>query len=598
MQTQKYAVNQYLIESVLSKVREGEIAIPEIQRPFVWDASQVRDLLDSLYQGFPIGYLIAWRNPDVRLKDGTTASGKMILIDGQQRVTALTAAILGQQVVNKNYKKGRIAIAFNPIEERFEVQNPAILKDVAWIPDVAPLLSGETKLIKAVNKYLAANAKADADQMELRFSTLTDIPKKQIGLIELSHDLDIETVTEIFIRINSKGTVLSQADFAMSKIASDSRYGGPQLRKCIDYFSHLSVAPEAYSQIKENDSDFVKSDYFPKMSWLKDEKDDLYDPGYTDILRVAFTTEFNRGKLADLVSLLSGRNFETKTYEEAIAEDTFGRLRSSVLNYINESHFKRFVMIIKGAGFVSSRMVRSQNALNAAYIVYLKLRQLKANDALIEGWVRRWYVLSVLTGRYSGSPESQFDSDIRQMASGDFGAYLKSQEDAELSEAFWDVGLVQQLDTSQANSPQFWVWVASQVKGNARGFLSRDIRVQELVSLLGDIHHVFPKDALKRAGFEKGLYNQIANYVFAQEEINIKVGNKLPKDYLSVVRAQCSGGDLKYGSINDSATLKTNFAENSIPESLSDGGIEQYESFLAERRQLMAAALRTYYATL
>jgi hypothetical protein len=124
MQTQKYAVNQYLIESVLSKVREGEIAIPEIQRPFVWDAAQVRDLLDSLYQGFPIGYLIAWRNPDVRLKDGTTASGKMILIDGQQRVTALTAAILGQQVVNKNYKKGRIAIAFNPIEERFEVQNP------------------------------------------------------------------------------------------------------------------------------------------------------------------------------------------------------------------------------------------------------------------------------------------------------------------------------------------------------------------------------------------------------------------------------------------------------------------------------------------
>jgi hypothetical protein len=598
MQTQKYAVNQYLIESVLSKVREGEIAIPEIQRPFVWDASQVRDLLDSLYQGFPIGYLIAWRNPDVRLKDGTTASGKMILIDGQQRVTALTAAILGQQVVNKNYKKGRIAIAFNPMEERFEVQNPAILKDVSWIPDVAPLLSGETKLIKAVNQYLAANAKADADQMELRFSTLTDIPKKQIGLIELSHDLDIETVTEIFIRINSKGTVLSQADFAMSKIASDSRYGGPQLRKCIDYFSHLSVAPESYSQIKENDSDFVKSDYFPKMSWLKDEKDDLYDPGYTDILRVAFTTEFNRGKLADLVSLLSGRNFETKTYEEAIAEDTFGRLRGSVLNYINESHFKRFVMIIKGAGFVSSRMVRSQNALNAAYIVYLKLRQQKTNDALIEGWVRRWYVLSVLTGRYSGSPESQFDSDIRQMASGDFGDYLKSQEEAELSGAFWEVGLVQQLDTSQANSPQFWVWVASQVKGNARGFLSRDIRVQELVSLLGDIHHVFPKDALKKAGFDKSLYNQIANYVFAQEEINIKVGNKLPKDYLEVVRAQCSGGELKFGSINDSAMLKTNLAENSIPDSLFDAGIEQYETFLAERRKLMAGTLRAYYATL
>lgn len=598
MKTQKYAVNQYLIESVLSKVREGEIAIPEIQRPFVWDAAQVRDLLDSLYQGFPVGYLIAWRNPDVRLKDGSTASGKMILIDGQQRVTALTASILGQPVVNKAYKRGRIAIAFNPIQERFEVQNPAILKDVGWVPDVAPLLSGETKLIKAVNQYLTLNPGADADRMEETFSTLTDIPRKQIGLIELSHDLDIETVTEIFIRINSKGTVLSQADFAMSKIAADSRFEGPQLRKCIDYFSHLSVAPEAYSHIKENDVDFEKTVFFSKMSWLKDEKDDLYDPSYTDILRVAFTTEFNRGRLADLVSLLSGRNFETKTYEDAIAEETFGRLKKSVLNYINESHFKRFVIAIKGAGFVSSRMIRSQNALNAAYIVYLKLRQLSMNDGLIEGWVRRWFVMSILTGRYSNSPESQFDTDIRQIAAGDFENYLKSQEEAELSTAFWEVGLVQQLDTSQANSQQFWVWVASQVKANARGFLSRDIRVQELVSLLGDIHHVFPKDALKKAGYEKGLYNQIANYVFAQEEINIKVGNKLPKEYLAVVRAQCDGEPLKFGSIEDAEALKTNLAENCIPESIFEVGLDQYEDVLGQRRRLMAAALRSYYQTL
>ena len=598
MKTQKYAVNQYLIESVLSKVREEEIAIPEIQRPFVWDSTQVRDLLDSLYQGFPIGYVIAWRNPDVRLKDGTTASGKMILIDGQQRVTALTAAILGQQVVNKNYKRVRIAIAFHPIEERFEVQNPAIVKDAAWVADVAPLLSGEIKLIRAVSQYLVANPAADADRVEEAFSALTDIPKKQIGLIELSNDLDIETVTEIFIRINSKGTVLSQADFAMSKIASDSRYGGPALRKCIDYFSHMSVAPEFYSQIKENDDDFTRTEYFGKLSWLKDEKDDIYDPGYTDILRVAFTTEFNRGKLADLVSLLSGRNFETKVYEDVITEDTFTRLRSSVLKFINESHFKRFVMTIKAAGFVSSRMVRSQNALNAAYIVYLKLRAMGVTDQLIEGYVRRWYVLSVLTGRYSGSPESQFDTDIRQIAQGDFGKYLATQEEAELSPAFWEVGLVQQLDTAQANSPQFWVWVASQVKNNARGFLSRDVRVQELVSLLGDIHHVFPKDALKKAGMEKALYNQIANYAFAQEEINIKVGNKLPRDYLAVVRAQCTGGPLKYGSINDLAVLNTNLAENCVPQSLFEAGLDQYEAFLSERRKLMAQALRSYYATL
>jgi len=237
MGAQRYAVNQYMIESLLAKVREGEIAIPEIQRPFVWDASQVRDLLDSLYKGYPVGYLIAWRNPDVKLKDGKVALGKMILIDGQQRVTALTAAVLGQQVVNKEYRKVSIRIAFHPLRQQFEVTNTAIENDPAWITDVAPLVSGKVGLLKACREYGKANPDMDEDAIERSLGALTDIAKKQVGLIELDHDLDIETVTEIFIRINSKGTVLSQADFAMSKIAADTRCGGPVLRKAIDYFA-------------------------------------------------------------------------------------------------------------------------------------------------------------------------------------------------------------------------------------------------------------------------------------------------------------------------------------------------------------------------
>lgn len=138
MSSQKYSVNQHLIETLLSWVKSGEIAIPEIQRPFVWDATKVRDLMDSLYQGFPVGYIIAWRNPTVKLKDGSLAEGKKVLIDGQQRVTALTAAIVGQQVINQDYQQVRIRIAFHPIEERFEVCNPAIEKDKAWFADIAP----------------------------------------------------------------------------------------------------------------------------------------------------------------------------------------------------------------------------------------------------------------------------------------------------------------------------------------------------------------------------------------------------------------------------------------------------------------------------
>jgi len=257
---QKYSVNQHLIETILAWVNSGEIAIPEIQRPFVWDSSKVRDLMDSLYQGYPIGYIIAWRNPNVRLKDGSLSEGKKVLIDGQQRITALTAAVLGQYVVNKTYQRVKIKIAFNPIDERFEVQNPAILKDKVWLHDISEVINGS--VLKIVREYLKLNPDADEELVEKTITKLINIPKKQIGLIELSPDLDIETVTEIFIRINSKGVVLSQADFVMSKIAADTENGGNELRKAIDYFCHLAIAPEFYKHIVDNDKEFAKTDFF------------------------------------------------------------------------------------------------------------------------------------------------------------------------------------------------------------------------------------------------------------------------------------------------------------------------------------------------
>ncbi|MCL6592101.1 MAG: DUF262 domain-containing protein [Firmicutes bacterium] len=597
MKTQKYSVNQHLIETLLAWVKSGEIAIPEIQRPFVWDATKVRDLMDSLYQGYPIGYVIAWRNPNIKLKDGTTAAGKKILIDGQQRVTALNAAILGQPVIDSEYRKVRIKIAFNPLEEKFEVLNSFIEKDSVWIPDIAKIFTGELNLLDLVDDYCAKN-QADRHLVNDRLTMLNKIVTKQIGLIELDSDLDIETVTEIFIRINSKGVVLSQADFAMSKIASNDTYNGSILRKCIDYFCHLSVAPEFYSHIVEVDKEFAETDYFRKMSWLKNENDDLYDPDYTDLLRVAFTSEFNRGKLADLVSLLSGRNFETRTFEEQIAKDSFTKLENGILNFINETNFKNFIMIIKSAGFITSDLIRSQNALNFAYILYLKLRSQKCNPAKIEGYVRRWFVLSVLTGRYSASPESAFDLDIRNISGKNFEEYLHDIEAGQLSDAFWDSALVLNLDTSVSSSPYFNVFLAAQVKANDKGFLSKDITVNDLISHKGDIHHIFPKDYLKKNGLTRGQYNQIANYVYMQSEINIKIGNVAPKAYFAELTKQCNGGGLKYGGIDNMEMLKDNLRMNCIPESIFEMDINDYEEFLKKRRVLMAKKIREYYFSL
>lgn len=593
---QKYSVNQHLIETILAWVTSGEIAIPEIQRPFVWDASKVRDLMDSLYQGYPIGYIIAWRNPNVRLKDGSTSEGKKILIDGQQRITALTAAILGQYVIDKTYKRIKIKISFNPITEKFEVQNPAILKDKTWLHDISEAINGD--LFEIADKYFELNPDVDKKSVRNAFSNLINIPKKQIGLIELASDLDIETVTEIFIRINSKGVVLSQADFAMSKISSNTEYGGDELRKLIDYFCHLAIAPEFHKHIEDNDKKFAQTDLYNKIKWLKNEKEDLYDPDYNDLIRVAFTSQFNRGKLSDLVSLLSGRNFETRTFETEIAEKSFEKLKKGVINFTNETNFKKFLMIIKSAGFIDNKLIRSQNALNFAYILYLKLRDLNVNSVDIEKFVKRWFVYSVLTGRYSGSPESMFDFDIKQISHKSMSEYLKEKEDAELSDAFWNASLPRSLDTSVASSPYFHIYLASQVKANDKGFLSKDVLVSNLILLRGDIHHLFPKDYLKRNGFERNKYNQIANYVYMQQEINIKVGNKAPDTYLSLLIENFTNNKNKFSGIENHEELIKNFEMHCIPRSIINSKFSDYEDFLHERRKLMALKIKDYYFSL
>jgi hypothetical protein len=593
---QKYAVNQHLIETLLAWVNSGEIAIPEIQRPFVWDSSKVRDLIDSLYHGYPIGYVIAWRNPNVRLKDGSLSEGKKILIDGQQRVTALTAAILGHYVVNKTYERIKIKIAFHPIEERFEVQNPAILKDKTWLPDISQAINGD--LFEIAANYFELNPSVDRKKVQHSFSNLMNIPRKQIGIIELAADLDIETVTEIFIRINSKGVVLSQADFAMSKIASNTEYKGNELRKAIDYFCHLCIAPEFFKNIIEHDEEFAKTDFFQKMQWLRTENEDLYDPDYNDLIRVAFTTQFNRGRLSDLVSLLSGRNFETRTFEATIAEKSFETLKAGVTKFINETNFKRFLMIIKSAGFISPKLIRSQNAINFAYILYLKLKELNINAVSIEHYVRRWFVFSILTGRYSGSPESLFDFDIKQISQRPFDEYLKEKEEGELSDAFWNASLPQSLDTSVASSPYFHVFLASQVKANDKGFLSADVLVSDLISLRGDIHHLFPKDYLKRHGLDRSKYNQIANYVYMQSEINIKVGNKPPKEYLEVIKSQMLTGNQLVSGISNGQQLLANLKMNGVPLEIQQMNVDDYHDFLILRRKLMATKIRDYYHAL
>ena len=595
---QKYEVNQRLISTLLSWVQSKEIAIPEIQRPFVWDSKKVRNLMDSLYKGFPIGYIIIWKNPNIKLKNGKVSEGKKIIIDGQQRIISLRASILGLKVINKHYKEVCIVISFNPITEEFATRTPATEKDPIWINDVSELMSRDGGLLTFVNNYLSINPNANKKIVEKNIEKLLQIKNRQIGVIELDHSLDIEEVTDIFVRINSEGMVLSQADFAMSKIASNENYKGSVLRKFIDYFSHLSIVPEFYNTISEVDKEFFKTKYFPQLAWLRKGKMDLYIPEYKDILRVAFTSVFKRGRLSDLVNLLSGRNFETRKYEENIARSSFRKLSLGVESFVNETNFKRFLMIVKSAGFIDSKLVRSKNVFNFAYILYLVLRSENYQPGLIESHVRRWLVLSILTKRYSGSPESAFDFDVKKISKGNFPKFLGEVERAELSDAFWDASLVQSLNTSVFSSPYFHVFLASQVKNNDKGFLSKDITVNSLIAHRGDIHHIFPRDYLKKKGLSGNKYNQIGNYVYMQSEINIKIGNKSPKEYFTELRRQIKGEKMVYGGVQTEKALFKNLGMNCIPEDIFEMAFDDYEDFLEKRRRLMAKKIKKYYQSL
>ncbi len=598
MAAHRYSVTPHPIQTLLTWVQSGEIAIPEIQRPFVWEATKVRNLLDSLYQGYPIGYLIAWRNPTVKLKDGSMAAGKRILIDGQQRVTALTAALLGGEVLTKDYETVRIRIAFHPVAERFEVSNPAIRKDRAWVPDVATLFDPQTSMLALTNAYVEANPAVSADGIYKTLEKLKGIVHNTVGVIDLAEDLDIETVTEIFIRVNSAGAELSQADFAMSKIAANETYGGNLLRKAIDYFCHLAIAPDFLAKIEKGDKAFAASEFLPRMIWLKDANDDIYDPSYTDMLRVAFTSEFGRGKLADLVALLSGRNFETKQYEDAIAEASFGKLKQGILRFINQTHFERFTMIMRSAGFVTSDMIVGQNAVNFAYILYLRGRAEGLPSADIERLVRRWYAMSLIRGRYTGSPETAFDFDIRQIEARGLAEYSESVFASELPDSYWTGMLPQLMDSSSSISPYFMAFKAAQVKLGDKGFLSRDITVLDLLKNRSDVHHVFPASHLKQQGLPRGRYNQIANFVLAQSEINIAIGGKDPMIYFAQLAEQCAGGEQRYGGITSDLEMRENLRRSSLPETLLDGDIPAYDDFLVQRRGLMAQKIKTWYATL
>lgn len=599
--TEKYNASNVSLEQILGYIKSGEIAIPEIQRPFVWKPRQVRDLIDSLYMGYPTGYLIISQSPDMKLKDGSQSAGKKIMIDGQQRVTALMTSIVGMEVIGGDFKKRRIKISFNPQaigedEEIFKVQDNAILKDKKWIADIAEIFKPDFDQWGFVNEYCKINPGINGSQMNKVLMRLLDIKNRQIGVISLDKDLNIDEVTEIFIRINSQGAKLNQADFAMSKIAANTEYEGNALRKAIDYFSHLAVEPDWYSDMAK-DAAFMKSKYAEKLKWLRDDRESIFDPDYNDILRIAFMYKFGRAKLKDLVSLLGGRDFETREYKEVIAEESFKKLSDGVVDFMNQYTFSNFILGIKAAGFVSSKLINSQMTLDFAYTLYLFLNSDTTIDKTqIKHYVAKWFVMATLTSRYIGSPESQMDFDIKRIREKGFLSFFHEVEEANLSETFWNIRLVQSLETPVANSPFFNVFLAAQIYFGDNALFSNGTKVGYLITLMGDVHHIFPKQYLRKSGYnDKRQYNQIANFTYLDTQVNKAISNDAPCVYFKNAVDACRTGVSLYGNITDVDILYKNMEDNCIPAEIVSMDYTNYDNFLISRRRMMARKIRLYY---
>lgn len=580
-----YHVDNVTIEEILGWIKQGKIGLPEMQRPFVWSTAKVRDLIDSLYNGYPIGYIVTWQNPTVGLKNESSSNNKEIIIDGQQRLTALKAALSGEKVVSQQYITKRIKISFKPSTGEFNTLNSAIEKDPLWINDISDIFKSDFNSYS----YVTDNAKKlgmAPEDLGATLQKLLAIRQSEIGDIKLGYNLSIGAVTDIFNRINSKGVSLSSADLAMSRLSADTIHGGNNLRKQIEYFVQLLNDPNLLENIVKFDSDFANTKEFDQIKWIASEVNPIYKPRYADILHLILATSFKRGKLSDMVSLISGRDFEARNYSEEGMKANYEKIQAGATLVFNKSNFQRYLMILRDMGMRNSGKLGlvGHGVFNFGYILFLYLhRSTNLSQEKIASYLKRWIIMSALTGRYSGSSETITESDLK-MISRDANpiTVLDDILDREMNDSFWNGTLPNMLRVQSTQASSWRIFQMSQIYGKDTAWLAKDTSTETVMLEEGNIHHIFPQAYLRKNGFSKGDINQIANYVWVTQPKNLEISDKAPKDYLS------DENIIEFMS-------ETNNRENAIPEEIVEYDFHNYSDFLNQRRHLMAKKMREFY---
>lgn len=596
MRADNYKITQYSVSSILGYVENSQIAIPEIQRPFVWKGEEVRALIDSLYEGYPIGYLIVWQNSQVRVRNFGKGGTKKILIDGQQRVTALMAALLGKEVLDEQYQSHRIRIAFNPLagkgEERFAVCDTKHEEDSRWIPDISIFFRRDFSFRQFEKEYKEANPDEDFTPLEESVDTLKEIVKHQVGVIELSFLLDIDVVSEIFIRINLQGKPLNQEDFVMSKISVNEQYGGDYIRNCIDYFCHLLREPSFYQVLQQNETEFFNSEYGKALTWCQNEEQSLYIPSYADVLKVVLISYFGKTRIGDLVHLLSGKDGEKKIFSKKeiskkVSEEAFEKLGAGVKAFVCEENFQGFQKALKKAGYSCSRLLYSQSVLNYCYAMYLLMYRQGIGEKERESLLSKWITMAMITGHYQSGGESTVQKDYANAQEEGFASYLAQIEELKLTDEFYNNILPEKFTSTTARTAPFLAYVATQCARGVHSLYS-DVTIEELYKNKTESYQILPKAYLAKCGYKtREIYGQVANLTYISKETKDIIRKKSPVDYK--VDLEKAIGIEK---------IRTSLKENGLAETIFTANETDVIQILADRRRQMASEIRDFYKTL
>lgn len=596
MRADNYKITQYSVSSILGYVENSQIAIPEIQRPFVWKGEEVRALIDSLYEGYPIGYLIVWQNSQVRVRNFGKGGTKKILIDGQQRVTALMAALLGKEVLDEQYQSHRIRIAFNPLagkgEERFAVCDTKHEEDSRWIPDISIFFRRDFSFRQFEKEYKEANPDEDFTLLEESVDTLKEIVKHQVGVIELSFLLDIDVVSEIFIRINLQGKPLNQEDFVMSKISVNEQYGGDYIRNCIDYFCHLLREPSFYQVLQQNETEFFNSEYGKALTWCQNKEQSLYIPSYADVLKVVLISYFGKTRIGDLVHLLSGRDGEKKIFSKKeiskkVSEEAFEKLGAGVKAFVCEENFQGFQKALKKAGYSCSRLLYSQSVLNYCYAMYLLMYRQGIGEKERESLLSKWITMAMITGHYQSGGESTVQKDYANAQEEGFASYLAQIEELKLTDEFYNNILSEKFTSTTARTAPFLAYVATQCARGVHSLYS-DVTIEELYKNKTESYQILPKAYLAKCGYKtREIYGQVANLTYISKETKDIIRKKSPVDYKE---------DLEKAIGIEK--IRTSLKENGLAETIFTANETDVIQILDDRRRQMALEIRDFYKTL